>query len=223
MQLTQLPNPEAVSRIQEALQEQRISRYMPAAGGDVNLALQFYVWNCDICQAFYIPLHIAEVISRNAIHRCLLARLGENWCDHSVFKGILSHRMRSDLENAVAEERGQHGDDMTNHHVVSALGFGFWEHLLTKRFERLLWIRGMHHSFPGAANKRRADVHDLVERLRRWRNRIAHHQAIFDKSPTKKHQEVLALIQWVCTDTAAWVSSISKVPEIINLRPKVGE
>jgi hypothetical protein len=121
----------------------------------------------------------------------------------------------------VQKERLQHGAALTVHHVVSALTFGFWEHLATKRFERFLWSKGLQNVFKSApSGKKYVDLHDLMESVRRWRNRIAHHRAIYDNSPMWKHQQTLELLGWACPDTSTWIASISKVPLVTSLRPK---
>ncbi len=175
-----------------------------------------------VCEAFYIPLHFSEIAFRNAMQRQLLARAGPIWFAEESFVQLLDPRFASELSYAVNAERKQHGAALTSHHVVSALTFGFWEHLLTKRFERYLWAKGISLSFPNAPKgMTNRDVHTLVESLRRWRNRIAHHHAIFDRGPMRKHADALCLLEWICSDTYKWVASISRVPSAISLRPKL--
>jgi len=112
---------------------------------------------------------------------------------------------------------------MTAHHLVSELSFGFWQHLLTKRFQRVLWPRGMSDTFPNLpVTMGRQDVHDRVETIRKWRNRIAHHKPVFDQGPMRKHQETIQMIRWVCQETADWVTANSKVTAAIDLRPIKG-
>jgi hypothetical protein len=196
-------------------------RYSAVAGGP-NLAdlFKFYMWNCALSEAFYLPLQMAEIAARNAIHRALIARVGQNWYQDAKFTSLLSARYLGELNNCVAEETAQHGANVSCHHVCSGLTFGFWEHLTTSRFNRLLWKWGIRHNFPNApAAATPKDLHDLIESVRRWRNRIAHHKAIFDKGPTKKYQDTICLIRWVCDDTANWVTSISNVQQIINAKP----
>lgn len=220
MQLTSSPAAEKIPAIRKALQEQRIDRYLTAAGSSSELAFRLYMWNWDLSEAFQLPLHIAEVTCRNAIHRCLLARRGERWFEDATLRKLLDGKCLAELDAAIAEEHDQHKDGMTCHHVVSCLSFGFWEHLTTKRFERLLWSRGIHHSFPNAHHSLKyGDLQRKIETVRRWRNRIAHHKAIFHKDPTAKYQEAIELIEWVCADTAHWVKSVSRVSQVINLRP----
>jgi len=220
MQLTNAPSGEQFPAVIAAMHDDRIDRYMPAASGSQEDAFRLYLWNCALCEAFYLPLHIAEIAVRNTIHNRLTERLGEQWFDHQLFKNILGDRQYDDLEDAVEDERNRHGLLMNRHHLVSSLSFGFWQHLLTNRFERLLWPRGMKDAFPNLPNAmERKDVHDRLEIIRKWRNRIAHHKAIFDQGPSRKFQETLQLVRWVSHDVADWLTSASKVTEAIDLRP----
>jgi hypothetical protein len=221
MQLTNPPEAEEFHKIVKALHSQRLGRYFPAANKNDQKAFSFYLWNCALCEAFHLPLHIAEIACRNAIHQALLARGNPAWFEEKTFCGILDDRFKRELADTVDLERKQHGRNLSSHHVVSGLTFGFWEHLATKRFDRYLWAKGIHGSFPNAPNGMTfEELHGLIESVRRWRNRIAHHRAIFDKGPTRKHQDAIDLITWACGSTGAWVNSVSKVPVAIQLRPK---
>jgi hypothetical protein len=221
MQLPNAPTTVVFPAIETAVQPERIRRYMPAAGMDGDRAFKFYLWNCALCEAFHISLHFCEIVCRNALNRVLTARCGAAWYENTTLLQIMDPRFRQDLQHSIDTERKQHGSRMTAHHVVSSLHFGFWEHLATKRFERFLWAKGIHVAFPLAPPHRTyEDLQRLIESVRRWRNRIAHHRAIFDKGPTRKHQDALELIGWICADTSAWVSSVSRVPVAISLRPK---
>lgn len=220
MQLTNEPTAAQFPAIIAAMHDDRIDRYMPAAGGSKEDAFRLYLWNGALCEAFYLPLHIAEISVRNAIHTRLSTRLGEQWYDNKTLKNVMGERQLRDMEDAVREERHRHGVLMNRHHLVSSLSFGFWQHLLTNRFHRLLWPRGMLDAFPNLPNQfERHDVHDRVEIIRKWRNRIAHHKAIFDEGPTRKHQETIQLVRWVCHDVADWLTAASKVPIAVALRP----
>ena len=46
----------------------RLDRFVPAARGDRNHALRLYIWNARLCEKFYLPIQLAEVTMRNAIH-----------------------------------------------------------------------------------------------------------------------------------------------------------
>ncbi len=220
MQLTNLPESKYFDQIEKFIQSERLLRYCGAARGDKGKAFSYYVWNCDLSQSFYKPLHFAEIGSRNAIHSCLLANLGNDWYKNRTLHNILDQRFSVELNDVIQNETAQHGVSLTAHHIVSALTFGFWEHLLTKRFERILWKQGVHIFFPGTSKFVTRDIlRSRLESVRRWRNRIAHHRAIFDKSPSQKYKEIVELIEWACPATSVWVKSVAPVQSIINQRP----
>ena len=221
MQLINAPDDNAFPAIETAIQLERIKRYLPAAGMDSKKAFKYYLWNCALCESFVFSLHFSEIVCRNTLHKGLLNRCGESWYNDKTFRIILDEKYLNELNEAYSKELKQHGDNTTANHICSALPFAFWEHLTTKRFERFLWSKGIRNIFPCAPKEMTLlDLHDLIESVRRWRNRIAHHQAIFDKSPTKKHQDTLRLISIACDTTHSWVASGSRVPIALGLRPQ---
>src|SRR5271170_6897929 len=123
---------------------------MPAAGQDTTAAFKYYLWNTSICESFHVSLHFAEIVCRNALHKGLTARLNENWYNDGTFRSILDKRFLVKLNDAYTQEAYQHRQYPTSHHIVSALSFGFWEHLAIKRFERFIWAKGLRHIFTNA-------------------------------------------------------------------------
>ena len=86
---------------------------MPAAGGDKHKALRLYVWNARICEAFYLPLQLAEVTIRNRIHAGVILRYGTGWELQGRFLCTLPQRLRSELNEALGKERGVRGAALT--------------------------------------------------------------------------------------------------------------
>lgn len=202
------------------LSEPRLHHFAAAATEAGVAREDLYLWNCDLAAAFHLPLHMAEVTCRNSIHSALLFK-GPDWHNDATFLKLMDPQRRSDLERAVADETAQHGDRFTTHHLVSSLTFGFWEHMTTKRFERFLFPRGIQKNFKGAPWKMTLeDLRLLIEGVRRWRNRVVHHNALFSKHPTAKYQDALDLISWTSPDLSDWVSKKCQVNQVINNRPR---
>jgi Abi-like protein len=222
MQLPNEPKDDQFTAIIRALHDDRIDRYLPATYGNQEDALRIYLWNCALCEAFYLPLHFAEIVIRNAINNHLIERLGDRWFENRTFIKILNQHYQDDLDDLLQAELLRHGDNLTCHHLVSELSFGFWQHLLTKRFSRIIWATGFKSAFPNLPNSmERQDIYNRIEIIRKWRNRIAHHKPIFDQGPSAKYHDLLQLMRWVCHDTANWISSVAKVTAAIDLRPKL--
>ena len=75
MQLTIEPTAAQFPAVVAAMHDDRIDRYLPAAEQSKEDAFKLFLWNCALCEAFYLPLHIAEISVRNAIHQRLSERL----------------------------------------------------------------------------------------------------------------------------------------------------
>jgi len=220
MQLPPEPNAAQLTAILRAVHDDRIDRFLPAASGSREDAFRLYLWNCALCEAFYLPLHFAEIAVRNAIHEHLIDRYGEQWFENRAIIGNLEPKRQEEFSQLLAEGRQRHKENLTCHHLVSELSFGFWQHLLTKRFGRVVWAPGIKSAFPNLPNAmERQDVYDRIEIVRKWRNRIAHHKPIFDRGPSAKYQEILELMHWVCHDVANWVTTASNVTVAIQMRP----
>lgn len=176
--------PAAFSNIESAISKYRLSRYMSAAKNDRHMALRLYIWNIRICESFYLPVQFAEVGARNAIMVPVNKRFKAQWYDAPAFQNILTPRFQNELKETVAKQKRKHGQAMMGHHVVSALSLGFWVEMMSASYDQHLWANGIHNSFPGAAaGTNRAELFLMLEDMRRLRNAVMHHEALFDRSP----------------------------------------
>lgn len=204
--------------IENTLGPGRISRYMSEAAQDRNYAIQLYLWNTQICQAFYFPLQVAEIAVRNACQEALRYTYKQNWYDEQKFIHQLKPDFRSEISRVTADEKGQHGQ-ITDGHVVSGLSFGFWEHMLSKNFQLVLWKGGVKHQFPGSPIVPISKVRERVEEIRIWRNRIAHYRTVFDRKPQAMHEKIIELIGWRNPLAETTIRSMSTVLNVIGNRP----
>jgi hypothetical protein len=214
--------PRVIDALESALAPARLARYMAAAEGDKNLALRLYIWNARLCEAFYLPTQFAEVVARNAVHKPVLKRFGPFWHTGNRFKNLLPGRLQDELERVVREERQSHGKDLSVDQVVAGLSFGFWLYLLTSRYQHHLWENGLRHSFPNLPKKvGLRELHSQIDKLRKFRNKVAHHNAIFDRAPMAEYQNTLEVIGWVCEDTKWLAKELSNVASVISRRPRL--
>lgn len=214
-------SPATYGAIEATFSAPRLSRYLPAAQGDKHLALRLYVWNARVCEAFYLPIQITEVSIRNAIHKALTRRYEEDWDKRGDFLCTLPKRLSDALSDARDSERNQQGTKLTVNHLVSSLSFGFWVHLTTQDYGHLIWKHGVQNEFPGFPKKGKLyELHSALDRFRLFRNRVAHHNAIFDKSPTAELQKMQEIVGWICPETLWIMQELSNVSRVINSRPK---
>ena len=64
----------------------------------------------------------------------------------------------------------------------------------------------------------RADVEHRMEGLHLLRNRIAHHEPIFRRDLARDHAQLLELIGWMCADSQAWATAVSRILKTIAER-----
>lgn len=207
--------------IQDRLSPERFAPYV-AEMGDLKGALLLYEWNMAASAAFFETICILEVVLRNRFHECLQGKHvasgkpGEWYHDVTVFdqKGqddIANARQRS-IRKTPIEIPGK---------VIAELQFGFWRFAVAKRYQATLWptlrFAFLHH--PSAPFAPRADVDIAMASVNKLRNRIAHHERIFDRNLPGDHTTTLELLEWICPDSREWAASLSRVPAVLALRP----
>ncbi len=175
--------------------------------------LKLYEWNAKLSGHFLFPLHIYEVMLRNAISDAISQRYGVDWPINKVFQNSLPRKEKADLLNLVTPTYNGLGK------VVTELNLYWFESMLTKRHEARIWKQYSSSTFPNAridAATLRVRLNKECKQIRKLRNRIAHHEPIFNQINT---QEILGQIQTAvafrCTATEAWLMDCEQVSELL--------
>jgi hypothetical protein len=168
-----------------------------------------------------MPIQMAEVTARNAIFIPVSKRFGAGWYDNPKFQNILAERMRNELADVVKRQRKRRKANLTGNHIIADLSFGFWTRLMTAAYDKHLWANGVKNSFPNASRSEgREQIFVRLDRLRKFRNDVAHHYAVFDKGPSSEYQNALHLTKLACDETHWLTKELSSVSQVINNRPK---
>lgn len=72
-------------------------------------------------------------------------------------------------------------------------------------------------AFPG--QRRRRVIHDAVEVLHRSRNRIAHHEPMFNRPVADIHAAAVGLAGWICPISSVWIARHSRTAAVLRDRP----
>lgn len=187
------------------LSAERLKRYLDAAGG-LDGALALYERNLRLAEAFHTPLHCLEITLRNVVDECLRDRWGDGWLHAPAMP------LEDDARNAIAKaESALPRSDHSDGAVIAELNLGFWVGLLGPRYDATLWRLSLHRGFrPSGRGLKRSLVHGRMNALRRFRNRVAHHEPIFDRDLAAVHGEILEAISWMCPHTASWTAFHSR-------------
>jgi len=202
----------------------RFKPYVDACAGDAELALRLYEWNAEAAAAFMELLSYLEVMLRNAIDRQFSSRsegvlASGNQGDRLTDGGILETAGQERVDEAIRRVRDQ-GKEPRHDRVVAALSFGFWCALLAGRYEDL-WRSHLRHAFPGGDGLRRA-VRSELGSILPFRNRVAHHEAIFGWDLPKQEGRQLRVISFIDPEAGSYVASRSRVSGILESRPNLG-
>jgi hypothetical protein len=127
------------------------------------------------------------VVVRNAIHKQLAARCRRDdwWTDTHLY---LCHAERNALDSAIDTLKYRGNTNPNTDDIVAATTFGLWVGLTGAgrprdrmfSYETTLWQPRLVKAFPHAGTVRRKQIHDELSRIRALRNRIAHHEPIFN-------------------------------------------
>jgi hypothetical protein len=193
----------------------RLSTYLRAANNDQGRAMRLYAWNIEASAAMWGDFSVLEVCVRNAIGAHLERYAGRaDWWAAPVVA------LRIEQQQAVrraAATTGHSGRRASAGHVVANLTLGFWTSLLANRYHQRLWEPAIKMAFPHLAGRRGALQQDL-ESLRRLRNRIAHHEPIFNRDLAADHQTALAVLAMIEPATSIWLAHGSRVADVLAAR-----
>lgn len=215
---------ETIQSIRMALSVARMSSYEKAfkPGYEIDAPLNLYAWNAEVSAAFLAPLHICEVVVRNAIADAIEAQYGERWPWSAGFERSLpdpanGYSQRKDLCNA---RRNQ----LTTGKVIPELKFAFWQKLLSQRHDMRLWNRYLTTIFPNidsslAVAQQRQALFEQLEKVRKLRNRIAHHEPIFTRDLRADYLTIRRLIDLRCRFTAEWMEEYQHVLRLMECSP----
>jgi len=163
------------------LSKWRMSKYKRACGGNERSAISLYLNNIQTSKIFYGVLGLFEVALRNAINNHYICYFNDNdWIFHQSGTGFF---MKYQKEMILKEKDklivvGSYSPD----NLMSFLGLGFWSDMFSSYpfnngHQTLLKI------FPNREKGiNQTIVHNELDEIRRFRNRIAHHEPVcFDK------------------------------------------
>jgi hypothetical protein len=215
---TYFDNTNAVrTEIARVLTPARLSKYSTATSDDLERTLQLYVWNSALAAAFQPVLGMVEIALRNALDARLSAFYAPAWYDHPAFRAV-------DMRFAGLVETGKGyiakrlppGTPIAPPQVIAELSLGFWVSLLRPAYGRSLWPI-LRATFPRYT--RRSKAMEPFEPLVGFRNRVAHHESIFDRKPREMYDNLLRGAELLSADLPDWIEHHSRVREVLSAGP----
>ncbi len=212
-----------VESIKKALSAARVSTYEIATTAAPTLegALALYAWNSQVSAAMLSPLHMCEVVIRNAVSDALTGEYGDRWPWNPAFEKSLPTSGKFNMRAHLTTKRK---GKPTTGKVIPELAFVFWEKMFTGRFDGNVWNRHLANVMPHLdpswnTQTARGKVNKDINQIRALRNRIAHHEPIIKRSLSDDFQLIQELIGFRCPVTAAWMVQHQQAQPFFGTKP----
>lgn len=217
----------------------RFQPYVTACNGDRARALALYEWNVTLGQALMRDIAHFEIAMRNAYDSAIDALWPgtDHWLldadspavtpiwrvkkDRSGLKrgSDVNYLNRRAVDAAI---RKCGGVKATPGKVIAELSFGFWRHLTAASHEKTLWVPYLHHAYP--AKTQRKGIDETIGNINTVRNRIAHHEPVFDRrdpaqDPGQLHADMMTVLAMLAPDAHQHLAPHSTVSTVISQRP----
>ena len=137
------------------------------------------------------------------------------WLDDP--KRELDARATADIGDARSRLKSK-GKPAAEGQIISELSLGFWRFLIAKRYQTTLWPE-LAGGFRHAPNRAIKTVEDPVRRLHELRNRLAHHQRVWNLDLPARYADMLDVLGFVDPDVRTWATQTSRVPAVLLSRP----
>jgi hypothetical protein len=197
----------------------RLAPFVEAVGGDRERALALYEWHGELAAACFGAMHHFEVLVRNAIDSELGRGDPESPLTATWLLDFDTLRPDGVKQVIVAAERLGKGQAITRSRIVAGLPFGFWSGLFGGRYEDL-WRHRLRHAFAHAGERKELSV--PMEALRRFRNRLAHHDSILQEAVEERQRDMLRIAGFIDPVAESWLESTSGIAGLLAQRPGGG-
>jgi hypothetical protein len=193
-----------------------------------------YLWNMALANALQPSLHALEITFRNEIARAAAKvtakrtyrfALIPSWLDATLTM-LLGHEAEK-VERA-KKELLANPNSRTEGRLIAKLDFGFWVALCRDAYSDArgkgprLWPRALDLAFKRRPDSvtTRAEIFHRFDRIRKYRNRVAHHEPIWDRAYLKEHQYILESLSWMHPKLANAVARMSPAETTFTAGPQ---
>ena len=194
----------------------RMIPFLTASQGNREKALELYAWNAQMAGAALEQISHLEVLLRNAIDVQL-----SDWAQESA-RGIPwfllppYNKVQSEAIDTVRQRLRPLGRE-TRDQIIAGLSFGYWTGWVGVKHDEL-WKQSLRFAFPYGSGQRK-EVSALVEQVRKFRNRIAHHDSLLNIDIGFEMSAVFRLAEIISQDAAQWMRDVDRTRLVGSGKP----
>ena len=163
------------NQIREAISSDRMASYLARFNQCESQLYGAYAWNIALCESLYPALQGIEITLRNSINDAAVAEFAKQ--DWYLTNVDTREPKTVNYTTSVLKTKGK---QLTTGNYVAEFTFGFWVSLFDGRYHHSPWSRALTSIFTHMPNSNRSmkDLRTRLERIRRLRNRVLHHEPI---------------------------------------------
>lgn len=184
------------AQLSHSISAERLAPYRQTGDSDADV-LTRYLWNICLSEALYPTLQNLEIALRNSIYCAVRgATANADWLNSN--SPLLANELIK-VQEAESSLRRQ-GKSIAPGRLIAELSFGFWTSLLGSNYEQIFWPRLLHKAFPNlpASPHRRHHVARRFTVIRHLRNRISHHEPIWNRQNlAQEHSDLMGAVAWL--------------------------
>lgn len=198
---------------------------------DESLVIARYKWNLALSEALYPSLSLLEVGLRNRMDTALTHLNGTEWLHENSNYWVRTPWMQSKglpnpEQDAILKTKQKLIRDnggWSRPKLVAELNFGFWTNLFKSHYHPTIWQRKekpMRLVFPENPKVSAKQAYEALNRVRTLRNRIAHHEAIWNKPALQEdYQTIFFLLSSLSQPLKTIASDLDRFPIIWVNKP----
>lgn len=199
----------------------RLNRYKLNDDKSKEDLIKNYLWNIRLSEAFYPALALFEVVLRNRIDFSISKNINPEWLTEENANNLLFDNEINSYRKACNKFKKEY----TKGQLIAELNLGFWVGMFKNRYNTLIWDKpnvfdDAFPSFEGVSINRKKVVYSKIRKIHEIRNRISHHEPIFDEPSglNNCYNDVELLLFWLSPETKSLLDKISRFSEIWNDR-----
>ena len=224
----------------------RLAPYLQEADGDDERACELYLWVTDLAGALFSTIAFVEVGLRNSMDRKLRVwndqQGSEYGMDWALSKGaapllydLVTHKSLVVAQNFAREQSRLRPKThprrlaaVTHDDVVSHFMFGTWVYLIKPRVRnqpqqcQQLWHECLSDAFPHAdpSDWGREKLGDQLDRVRKLRNRVAHHENLLSVDIRRRLRDMLGILALIDSKLPDLAMQSNRVRTLVRADPR---
>lgn len=218
----------SMTALRKALSDQRLQAYVASGDTDELEAVARYLWNGALATAMVPVLHALEVTLRNNLYDASLKIIDQErlsfrevhcWLDAEPSQ-LYQNEERAVQEAKALLQKGK--KPLTPGRLISKLSFGFWVSLCRRPYEQGratgpgLWPAIIPNAFPFLPrhHRSRPAILQRLGELRDLRNRVFHHEPIWDRNLPRSHRRLIHTLGWMNQGMAEALGRLSQLDAV---------